>query len=168
MAWKTKVLLVANRTADSDDLIEALKERSSKGEVGFTLLAPATPTPEAPGRAAARERAREQVEAAVERYREAGLRVDGELVGDPDPVDAVHDIWDMGDYDEVIVSTLPTSASKWLGIDVPHRLEKITGARVSHVVSAERRPPAEPSPPRRRIARLAEAFLPDRWAKPGS
>jgi nucleotide-binding universal stress UspA family protein len=165
MAWKTKVLVVANRTADSDDLLQALKERASQGEAAFTLLAPATILPDG-GRAAARERAREQVASAAERMRDAGLEVEEELVGDPDPVDAVHDIWDASKFDEIIVSTLPSSASGWLGVDVPHRLEKATQARVSHIVSQERRPSAAPGPPRSRRARLADAFLPERWANP--
>jgi hypothetical protein len=36
-------LVVANRTAESPELLEALKKRSSDGECQFTLLVPATP-----------------------------------------------------------------------------------------------------------------------------
>ena len=31
MAWKTRLLVVANRTADSDDLLAALRERAAWG-----------------------------------------------------------------------------------------------------------------------------------------
>ena len=42
-----------------------------------------------------------------------------------------------------MVSTLRTGVSKWLRIDVPHRLERLTGARVHHVETAP--PRAEPA-----------------------
>jgi hypothetical protein len=38
-------------------------------------------------------------------------------------------------FDEIIVSTLPTGSSRWMGIDLPHRLEKLTSVPVRHVVS---------------------------------
>jgi len=37
------VLVVANRTADSDELLAALDERAQRGPARFTLLVPATP-----------------------------------------------------------------------------------------------------------------------------
>jgi hypothetical protein len=43
-------------------------------------------------------------------------------------------------YDEVVVCTLPTGASKWLQVDLPHRVAKITDAPVMHVVAGERAP----------------------------
>jgi hypothetical protein len=49
-------------------------------------------------------------------------------------VAAVKEAWDPSRFDEVIVSTLPTGASKWLQIDLPHRVERFTGAPVRHVV----------------------------------
>ncbi|MFL5858006.1 MAG: hypothetical protein ACJ77L_14875, partial [Solirubrobacteraceae bacterium] len=66
-------------------------------------------------------------------------------------VEAVHEVWDPATYDEIVVSTLPTGVSKWLRIDVPHRLERLTGARVQHVETAPPRPqpPVERREPRR-------------------
>jgi len=73
--------------------------------------------------------------------RDAGLdNVDGH-VGDPDPIVAVMEIWDPLKFDEIIVSTLPTGSSRWMGIDLPHRLEKLTAVPVRHVVSKP--PPTE-------------------------
>jgi hypothetical protein len=134
MAWKTSVLVVANVTASSDELLAAMRERAAKAPVEFTLLLPA-----AGGESSGAKR---QMERAVERMREAGLEVTG-TVGDRDPVVAVHEAWDPRRYDEVVVSTLPTGASRWLQIDLPHRVERITDAPVSHVVAE---PPAEPRP----------------------
>ena len=134
MEWKTSVLVVANVTASSDDLLAALKARADQGPTEFTLLLPATGGDSG---GASRELTR-----ALERLRESGLEVSGS-VGDRDPVVAVHEAWDPRRYDEVIVSTLPTGASRWLQIDLPHRIERITDAPVRHVVS---KPAEEPRP----------------------
>ena len=143
MAWKTSVLVVANQTADSPELVEALRERAAQGEAEFTLLLPPLP-----GR---RDEARARVDEIVSSWREAGLEASG-AVGDPDPVVAVKEAWDPGRYDEVVVSTLPTGASKWLQIDLPHRVERITGCSVQHVVGSAAQPEGDPerSPPVRR------------------
>ncbi len=49
---------------------------------------------------------------------------------------AVQDAWDPRRFDEVIVATLPTGVSRWLAADLPHRIERLTGARVTHIVAA--------------------------------
>src|SRR5437867_3371650 len=43
MAWKSSVLVVANQTADSPELIQTLRERAGEGEAEFTLLLPRLP-----------------------------------------------------------------------------------------------------------------------------
>jgi hypothetical protein len=130
MAWEFSVLVVANVTAGSDELVAALSERSEQGACRFTLVLPAH-GPDA----------RERLEAALERMRAAGLEnVSGE-VGDPDPVVAVMEAWDPMKFDEIMVSTLPTGSSRWLEVNLPRRLEKLTAATVRHVVST---PKAEP------------------------
>lgn len=127
MAITFSVLVVANRTADSPELLEALRARAEEGPVRFTLLAPASTGREATAR---------QLESALAVMRDAGLDVEGRI-GDRDPTGAVHDAWDPGEFDEVIVSTLPAQTSKWLSINLPHRVAKLTGALVTHVVASE-------------------------------
>jgi hypothetical protein len=129
MAWEFSLLVVANATAGSDELLESLRGRSAQGACRFTLVMPASGA-----------EARVRLEEALQRMREAGLENVEGRVGDPDPVVAVMDIWDPMKFDEIIVSTLPTGSSRWLGLDLPHRLEKLTSVPVRHVVS---RPPAE-------------------------
>jgi hypothetical protein len=132
MAWEFSLLVVANVTAGSDELLDSLRERAAQGACRFTLVMPASGA-----------EARVRLEEALRRMREAGLENVEGRVGDPDPVVAVMDIWDPMKFDEIIVSTLPTGSSRWLGLDLPHRLEKLTSVPVRHVVS---RPPAEEVP----------------------
>ena len=127
MAWKTSVLVVANQTADSPELVDALRERASRGATEFTLVLPPL--------GAEREAARGRLDAVVAAWREAGLEATGEL-GDSDPVLAVKEAWDPGRFDEVVISTLPTGASAWLQVDLPHRVERMTGVGVRHVVGS--------------------------------
>jgi hypothetical protein len=42
MAWKYKVLVIANVTGSSPELLQALKDRAGKDSCGFTLVIPAT------------------------------------------------------------------------------------------------------------------------------
>jgi hypothetical protein len=129
-----------------------MRERAERDPVRFTLLVPATG-----GGRGGREAARRRMDQALERMREAGLEVES-MIGDSDPMIAVHDAWDPREYDEIVVSTLPTQASKWLQVDAPHRIERITGVPVKHVVSQEPRTErlhGEPPPKRERWGVLA-------------
>jgi hypothetical protein len=129
MAWEFNVLVVANVTATSDDLIAALRERSERGACRFTLVMPRNGTG-----------AGSQLEQALEAWRAAGLENVSGRTGDTDPIVATMETWDPMEFDEIVVSTLPTGSSRWLGLDLPRRLEKLTSVPVRHVVS---QPPAE-------------------------
>jgi hypothetical protein len=129
MAWKYKVLVAANVTGSSPELLQALNERAAKDSCAFTLVIPATG-----GGTGGRKAAERRLEDALEHLRAGGLEVEGQ-VGDADPVAAISDVWDPANFDEVVVSTLPTGSSKWLAIDLPHRVEKMTGVPVTHVVA---------------------------------
>jgi len=129
MAWEFHVLVVANVTATSDELLATLRERSGRGPSRFTLVVPR-------GGPDAEKRLAEALEA----MRASGLERVGGRVGDRDPVVAAMEMWDPLRYDEIVVSTLPTGTSRWLGLDLPRRLGKLTGVPVHHVVS---QPPAD-------------------------
>jgi GABA permease len=134
------VLVVANRTADSEELRAALIERSTRGPIQVTLLAPAAWEVIDPH--GGTESARRRLRSAIERLGADGVAVRG-VVGDANPVVAVEQIWEAERFDEVIVSTLPAHLSRWLGIDLPHRVERFTGRAVRHVIASERAAPAE-------------------------
>jgi hypothetical protein len=138
------VLVVANRTAESPELLEALKRRAEQGDVRFSLLVPATPhgVAWAADMHSGGDEADQHMQAAVERMRAEGLNVEGGKVGDPDPVAAVQDEVNFTKYDEIVVSTLPGGISKWLKLDLPHRVERATGLPVTHVTASEVKVPS--------------------------
>ena len=138
------VLVVANRTAESPELIDALRERAAQGEVVFTLLVPSTPhgVAWAADMHSGSDEAEGHMNNAVEGMRAAGLNVKEGKVGDPDPIAAVQDEVNFASYDEVVVSTLPGGISKWLKLDLPHRVERSTGLPTTHVVAQETKVPS--------------------------
>jgi hypothetical protein len=141
MAWKRQILVLANVTATSGELLDTLRDRAARGSVAFTLVVPATPFH------GGRPGAKQQLNDTLTRLRESDLEVDG-VVGGGDPLAAVVEAWDPRRYDEIIISTLPTGASKWLQADLPHRVEKYTGAIVTHVVAQPPKLPPKTVPVR--------------------
>jgi hypothetical protein len=133
MQWRTNVLVVANVTATSDELMGVLAARAERESIAFTLIVPANPL--AGGRAAAHA----QLTEAIERLPARGLEVAGS-VGASDAISAVSDEWDPRRYDEIVVSTLPMHVSKWLHAGLPERIAHLTGAQVTHVVSEPAKP----------------------------
>jgi hypothetical protein len=131
---KASVLVVANRTAGSDELLDALRERAAQGPARFHLVVPATPRGVSwiADMNAGGDAAEHDLEGALERLRKAGLEADG-AIGDPDPVAAVQDAANKASYDEVIVSTLNKHVSRWLKLDLPHKAAHATGLPVTHV-----------------------------------
>ena len=132
-----RILVVANKTAESAELLDALKSRS--GGNTFHLVVPASGhgIEKAADPDAAVEHTKPHLEKALESLRGAGLEVEGN-VGDTDPLAAVQDALNFGEYDEVIVSTLPARASKWLKMDLPTRVERMSGLPVTHIETKQK------------------------------
>jgi glyoxylase-like metal-dependent hydrolase (beta-lactamase superfamily II) len=135
------VLVLANVTAPSGDLIDAIKQRAAKGPIDVTLLMPG----HGPG-LSGREAVRGRLDAALAAWREAGIEAEG-ICGDANPLDALAETWDPRRHDEVIVSTLPGQSSRWIAGDLPARVGKFTGAPVTHVVANDMRPEPHAGPP---------------------
>jgi hypothetical protein len=133
----SRILVVANRTAESPELLEALKQRAADGDCSFTLLIPSTPhgIAWAADMHSGEDEAEDHRKAFVEELREEGLDVDDAKVGDSDALAAIQDECNFADYDEIIVSTLPLHISKWLHLDLPHKAGHATGLPVTHVVA---------------------------------
>jgi hypothetical protein len=126
MSWITRLLVVANRTAGSEELADALHRRAEGGGLSVTLVMP-SPL----GQYGV---AHERLNNIIDRLRATGIAADGTL-GDNDPVNAALEAWDPMRYDEIVVCTLPPGESTWLHIDLPHRLRRLTDATVQHVVA---------------------------------
>jgi hypothetical protein len=143
MTGPARVLIVANRTAATDSLLEAVRRRADAGPAEFHLLVPATPRglhrvvdPEVAGR----QEATEQLELALELLQMAtGSEVTGH-VGDAEPVSAISDTLHEREVDEIIISTLPRRLSRWMHIDLPSKIRGL-GLPVTHVEA--RREPLE-------------------------
>jgi hypothetical protein len=118
------VLVVAHHTAATPALLDAVRERAARGDARFTLLVPNTPRglhrvvdPEDTDP----QSAQEVLDRALPRLTEAaGAPVEG-MVGDPSPLTAIQDVVNAGAFDELIISTLPRTVSRWLRLDLPHK-----------------------------------------------
>jgi hypothetical protein len=135
----TRVLIVAHQTADSRALIEAVAQRADAGPCAFTLLVPKLlrglhriVDPEDHGIAEAEERLATAVPLLSEA---AGSDVVG-IIGSHEPFAAVQDALNLFGFDEVIVSMLPVRLSRWLRLDLPHKVRSL-GVLVTEVISVE-------------------------------
>jgi hypothetical protein len=119
-----RVLVVANRTAATPALIDAVRQRASSGPASFTLLVPnaahglhkvVDPEDQDVSETQA------ALDLAIPLLEEAaGGPVEG-IVGDPDPFNAIQDAVNMHGFDEIIISTLSPRVSRWLRMDLPRR-----------------------------------------------
>ena len=120
-----QVLVVAHKTAATQPLLDAVRERAQRGPATFTLLVPTTthglhkvvdPEDQSP------EEANAVLEHAIPLLSEAaGAQVTG-MVGAPDPSVAIEDAMNAHSYDEIIISTLPARLSRWLKLDLPSKV----------------------------------------------
>jgi hypothetical protein len=125
----TRILVVANRTASTPVLLDEVGRRARAAPCTFALL-----IPDAPNRKAADW----TLEVAIPLLeREAAGKVEGLVGGGPDPFDAVGRAIQEGDFDEIIVSTLPKQRSKWLRRDLIRRIEAL-GLPVTAVVPKQK------------------------------
>jgi hypothetical protein len=135
----TRVLVVAHKTAATQPLLDAVRERAGRGPCKFTLLVPnpahglhkvVDPEDQGAGEANA------VLEQAVPKLSEAaGAPVEG-IVGSSEPTSAVQDAINLRGFDEVIVSTLSPRVSRWLKLDLPSKISGM-GLPVSTVTPAD-------------------------------
>jgi hypothetical protein len=119
-----RILVVANKTAATPALLDAVRERAARGRCEFTLLVPnathglhkvVDPEDQSQSEAEA------TIELALPLLEDAsGGPVDA-MIGVPEPLAAIQDAVNLHGFDELIISTLPTRVSKWLKLDLPHK-----------------------------------------------
>jgi hypothetical protein len=140
---QARVLIVAHRTAATPALLDAVRDRAQKGAAKFTLLVPnpahglhRVVDPEDVGA----DEAADTLALALPLLEEAaGAPVEGKT-GSPDPLDAIQDAVNIDGYDEIIISTLPKTVSRWLRLDLPHKaaglglpVTTVTAKGVEHI-----------------------------------
>lgn len=146
-----RILIVANRTVGGAELDAAVRQRLAEGPCEFHLVVPvASPVAAAVavGASAANmsesaafevpnehQIARERLEFGLEWLAGHDAPATGELSTDCDTGNAVARIVE-GHFDEVIVSTLPTTVSRWLKQDLPCRIERKVSVPVYVVTTA--------------------------------
>ena len=150
-----RVLVVANRTLGSPVLGAEIRRQAEAGPCLFHLLVPAPPV-DVPTVGVdpnldplledpilhdqlmqkSLEQARKLLDEHLQRLRRSGIDATGE-VGVADPTTAVRFVVERRRFDEVILSTLPSGVSRWLGMDLPSRLRRILDIPLT-VVTADR------------------------------
>jgi hypothetical protein len=140
-AGTAHVLVVAHRTAATPGLLEAVRARAERGPARFHLL---VPNPAAHAELTELERNQHYNEGelvlalALPLIEEAaGGPADGSVSIRHDPMDAVEDALRTWEFDEIIVSTLPRHVSRWLHVDLPHRVAHL-GLPVTTVIARGR------------------------------
>jgi hypothetical protein len=138
----TRVLVVAHRTAATPALLDAVRERAARGPCAFTLLVPKSAhglhrVIDAEDQDAGEA---EAVLALALPLLEQAARghVEG-MIGDPEPLNAVQDAVNLKGFDEIIISTLPTHVSRWMRLDLPHKIGGL-GLPVTTVTAKDRAP----------------------------
>ncbi len=139
MSEPAHVLVVAHQTAATERLLAAVRERAQRGEAQFHLVVPRMPhgmhkvvDPEESGGDDAEPVLREALPKLSEA---AGSEVTGEL-GDAEPLMAIQDAVNLGNFEEIILSTLPRRISRWLKLDLVSKTKGL-GLPVTHVEAAD-------------------------------
>ena len=141
-----RYLIVANQTLGGEQLTAKITECVNGGPCRFYLVAPVTQTEASDQWAAggldggvipgaykiAKALAEGRLKQELNRLHEAGADADGEVV-DPHPIDAIRKLSSREEIDEIIVSTLPRRLSRWMAMDLPHRLRRATKLPVTHI-----------------------------------
>jgi hypothetical protein len=134
-----RVLVVAHQTAATQPLLDAVRERAQQGPSSFTLLVP-NPAHGLHKVVDAQDQGPAEAQAVLDEAlpklsASAGSQVEG-IIGDPDPVAAVHDAINLRGFDEIIISTLPHRVSRWLKLDLPSKVSGM-GLPVKMVTPAD-------------------------------
>jgi hypothetical protein len=123
-------LVVANRTASSAPLQEALKAKAEGDDRHLFIVV----IPQEGGEGLHARQARARLAQVIDRLRNAGLLAAG-MIGDPDPYTATMNGVQFFRVDDIVISTLPETRSGWMRADLIERVRKASGKPVDHVAA---------------------------------
>jgi hypothetical protein len=123
----TNVLVIANQTVVSDELLARIRKRAAAGKAAFLIVAPQCDDEQ-------HDDADRRLRLALSELRGEGIDAHGQIVH-PDPYTAAMHVVNDERVDEIIVSTFPGERSGWLRRDLVDRLRKDTKLPVEHVIS---------------------------------
>ena len=122
-------LIVANKTASGEELLERLQEKAADGQQHVFIAV----IPLQHGGGSAPREARARLAAMLDHIHAAGLIGSG-MIGDPDPYTAAINALELFRVDDVVISTLPDQRSGWMRSNLIERVRHATSAKVEHVV----------------------------------
>jgi hypothetical protein len=122
-------LVLANKTASGEELLEHLKAKAAQGGAHLFIAV----VPQVDGRGGAPREARARLATMLDKLHAAELLSSG-MIGDPDPYTAALNALELFRVDDVVISTLPGERSGWLRSNLIERVRNVTSARVEHVV----------------------------------
>src|ERR671937_549048 len=123
------VLVLANETVLSDELLRRIRERAAQSAARFVIILPQSDPTQSKHPDAERRLRR-----ALAELRGAGIEAHG-WVAHPDPFEAAMQEINEERIDEIIVSTFGPERSGWLRKDLIQRLKDETKLPVEHVMS---------------------------------
>jgi hypothetical protein len=137
------VLVVTDQAAATPALLDAVRGRAARGPAWFALVvpnpAPAEWHPGHPHRHDKMAKAERELREALPLLEEAaGRPVEGSVSVRHDPMDAIEETLVDGDFDEVILSSVPHRIRAWLHVDLPHRVAHL-GLPVTTISTSARR-----------------------------
>ena len=118
-----RYLVVANQTLGGDQLMAEVRRRTGAGPSSFYVIVPNTRSAAAEDEHRATLTAQSRLNQALNQLRSEGLDARGDI-GDPEPLTAIEDALAGQQFDEIIISTLPSAISHWLRMDLPQRAER--------------------------------------------
>jgi phosphopantetheine adenylyltransferase len=122
-------LVVANRTASGDELMNRLRAKRGEGEHERLFI---VCVPQEGGGGTAAQAARGRLGQVIDRMRSDGMVCAG-MIGDPDPYTATMNALQFFRVDDIVISTLPATRSGWMRADLIERVRRATNKPVEHV-----------------------------------
>ncbi len=137
-----RVLVMANETANSEELLDELRRIGADTAAKYFVVVPASPIETGVAAThgpldlmeATQQAAQERLDYTLSTLRSDNLDADGAL-GDQRPLRALAEAVDSFHPDQIVIATLPPEYSVWHRFDIVDRARAAHGLPVTHVVA---------------------------------